>query len=92
MANAKFKPLSFSTTMRNPNRISGFMSCILPFEGEVLTNDVIAKIIKNIIRKKLYKPNIIKSNKCLHEIYKENEETFTDEQLDLYICKQYARS
>lgn len=69
--------------MRNPNRISGFMSCILPFEGEVLTNDVIAKIIKNIIRKKLYKPNIIKSNKYLHEIYKENEETFTDEQLSV---------
>lgn len=56
MANAKFKPLSFSTTMRNPNRISGFMSCILPFEGEVLTNDVIAKIIKNIIRKNFTSP------------------------------------
>ena len=88
MANAKFKPLSFSTTMRNPNRISGFMSCILPFEGEVLTNNVIAKIIKNIIREKLYKPNIIKGNKCLNEIFNGNERTFTDEQLD-YI---YANS
>lgn len=28
----EYKPLSFSTTMRNPARIVDFLKCILPFE------------------------------------------------------------
>lgn len=37
---AEYKPLSFSTTMRNPTRIAGFLNCILPFEGKILTNEI----------------------------------------------------
>lgn len=33
----EYKPLSFSTTMRNPARIADFLNCILPFEGQILT-------------------------------------------------------
>ena len=54
MARAKSKPLSFSTTMRNPNRIAGFLSQIVEFEGQVLTSEVIYKIIHNVIKNKLY--------------------------------------
>ena len=48
------KPLSFSTTMRNPERISAFLQCIEPFEGKILTNSLIEEIVKKIIKNKLY--------------------------------------
>lgn len=53
--NAERKPLSFSTTMRNPDRIAGFLNCLLPYENMILTSEVIHKIIKNILVNKLYK-------------------------------------
>lgn len=52
--NAVRKPLSFSTTMRNPERIAGFLKCILPYEGQVLNNDVIHEVAVNLITNKLY--------------------------------------
>lgn len=52
--NAVRKPLSFSTTMRNPERIAGFLKCILPYEGQVLNNDVIHEVAINLIRDKYY--------------------------------------
>ena len=51
---AERKPLSFSTTMRNPERIAGFLNCVLPFEGQFLTNDIINEIIIKVISEKLY--------------------------------------
>lgn len=52
--NSERKPLSFSTTMRNPSRIAGFLNCIIPFEGQVLTNEIIYEVVVNLISKKLY--------------------------------------
>lgn len=43
MRKTERKPLSFSTTMRNPDRIAGFIECLLPFENQTLTSDVICK-------------------------------------------------
>ena len=54
MAKAKSKPLSFSTTMRNPNRIAGFLSQIVEFEGQILTSEIIYKVVHNVIKNKLY--------------------------------------
>ena len=51
---AEYKPLSFSTTMRNPERIASFLNCILPFEGNILNNDVIYEVAINLIQNKLY--------------------------------------
>lgn len=55
----EFKPLSFSTTMRNPARIVAFLNCILPYEGQILTNAIIDQVAIELIRKKLYVPNIV---------------------------------
>lgn len=52
--NAVRKPLSFSTTMRNPERIAGFLKCILPYEGQILNNDVIHEVAINLIKDKYY--------------------------------------
>ncbi len=55
----EYKPLSFSTTMRNPARIAAFLNCILPYEGQILTNELIDQVAINLIRKKLYVPLIV---------------------------------
>lgn len=72
----EFKPLSFSTTMRNPERIADFLNCIKPYDSFVLTNDLIDKICVDLISKKLYKPTIINSTEKYKKIY--DSEDFLD--------------
>lgn len=76
------KPLSFSTTIRNPERIVGFLNCIKSFEGEILTNSLIEKITKKIIKNKLYCTRYQKSKKELIKILVSDEKEYTDSQLD----------
>ena len=54
------KPLSFSTTMRNPERIALFIENLKEFEGKILTKEVIMKIVEKLIKNKLYAPLYIK--------------------------------
>lgn len=77
MAEAKRKPLSFNTTLRNPERIAGFLSVINQYEGQILTNDLIEKICCDVLIKKLYATNAIKANHTWKTIYESNEEIFT---------------
>lgn len=58
---AKFKPLYFSTTLRNPERMRGFLQVLKPFDGQVLTDELTVKIEKELIRRGLYRPNIVSS-------------------------------
>ena len=44
--NAERKPLSFSTTMRNPERIGAHLSVLTPYEGKILNNEIIIKCSK----------------------------------------------
>jgi hypothetical protein len=82
MANAKSKPLSFSTTMRNPNRIAGFLSQIVEFEGQILTSEIIYKVIHNVIKNKLYYTLYEFSIPEYKNIYFSEELEFSDEQVD----------
>lgn len=70
----EYKPLSFSTTMRNPARIAAFLNCILPYEGQILTNSVIDQVAINLIRKKLYVPVIVNKNSAWKSILLSDEE------------------
>lgn len=74
---AEYKPLSFSTTMRNPARIADFLKCILPYEGQTLTNEIIMSVASPLIKKKLYKPMYIGHNPRLKSVLNEERE-FTD--------------
>lgn len=75
------KPLSFSTTMRNPERMPFFVQSIMEYEGEVLTNDVIKKIIIEWIIEKLIRPDtVIRSYPDLKDIFYSKEVTFSYEQ------------
>ena len=54
------KPLSFSTTMRNPERIAHFLEVISVHEGKILTNELIDEVVATLIQKKLYIPMVVK--------------------------------
>ena len=81
----EYKPLSFSTTMRNPARIADFLNCILPFEGQILTEQIIHEVAVKLISKKLYKPTFIGTDPRLKAIYN-SEDDFTVEDTE-YIIK-----
>lgn len=81
MSKAKIKPLSFSTTMRNPDRIAGFLNQIVEFENEILTTEVIYKIIHNVIKNKLYYTMYEIRHPEYKNIYLSDELEFTDEQV-----------
>ena len=53
---AEYKPLLFTTTMRNPERLKSFLSIFNEYDGEILTNDIIDKVAKKLIQKGLYQP------------------------------------
>lgn len=76
MAKSKRKPLSFNTTLRNPERIAGFLSVLSKYENKILTDEVIKDICCEIISKKLYKPTAISKNEEWKNIYQSEELTF----------------
>ena len=77
MAVRKRKPLSFSTTLRNPERIASFLDVLSMYEGQTLTNQVIENICCQVMIKKLYKPIGLRTNPELSMIYESDEKTFT---------------
>ena len=77
---AEYKPLSFSTTMRNPSRIAEFLTCILPYEGQILTNDIIHIIAATLIKRKLYQPVYINRTPRLKAVLNE-ERDFTEQEV-----------
>lgn len=78
---AERKPLSFSTTMRNPNRIVSFLNCLLPYENQILTHEVIMKVIANAIKEKLYTPVIVNKTPDLSEIYRSEDKKYSEIQV-----------
>ena len=85
MAESKAKPLSFSTTIRNPERIPNFLRCILPYEGQILTSDVIHEVIKNVIREKEYTPMYVTRTPDLKAILMNPDSKYSDAQLEVII-------
>ncbi len=53
---SEYKPLLFTTTMRNPERLKDFLSILSKYDLKVLTNDVIEKIAKRLVQTGLYQP------------------------------------
>lgn len=56
MRNFSYKPLLFTTTMRNPLRMGMFLNVLLQHDGEILNSDLAEKICGEIIQKGLYCP------------------------------------
>ena len=81
----EYKPLLFTTTVRNPERIKDFIKVIANYNNKVLTNEVIMKIVKDMIAGKYYYTMYEKSNAELNAIYSDADATFTNEQLEIII-------
>lgn len=53
---ARYKPLLFTTTLRNPERLKWFLAVLKDYNGQVLTDELAKKIAGEIIKIGLYKP------------------------------------
>ena len=83
---AERKPLSFSTTMRNPNRIVSFLNCLLPYENQILTHDVLMKVVHNAIKEKLYTPVVVNRTPDLVYILRNEDEKYSDKLYLIIVC------
>lgn len=52
----QYKPLLFTTTMRNPERIKFFLHVLLQFEDQILDDNVATKIMGACIKVGIYRP------------------------------------
>lgn len=56
MKRAEFKPLLYTTTMRNPQRIKFFLKILLQFNNQILDDNLAVSIMKEVIKYGLYHP------------------------------------
>ena len=81
---SEYKPLLFTTTMRNPERLKNFLTVLAEYDCEILTNEIIDKVAKSLIQKGLYQPMKVSSavkDKWKNEIElneTETEKVFSD--------------
>ena len=79
-----YKPLTFTTTLRNPERAKYFLKVIEKFEEKKLTNELAIEIVVNCIKEKIYR-----ADKSYNEIprlkkkYTSNEKLSLDEAWEL---------
>ena len=53
---AKYKPLLWTTTLRNPERLKNFLSILKKYDGKILNNKLAEKVSKEMISSGLYRP------------------------------------
>ena len=51
-----YKPLLFTTTVRNPKRVKGLLYILSKFNNKILTNELTEKVIGELIRFGIYRP------------------------------------
>jgi len=68
MAQPEYKPLLYTTTMRNPERLKYMLYILAKFKGQVLDDDLATKIVGETIRYGLYRP--MKQNDSIKEKWK----------------------
>lgn len=56
MKKLQFKPLLYTTTMRNPERMKQLLYVLTKFDGQLLTNDLATAIVGELIRYGIYRP------------------------------------
>ncbi|MGK0555005.1 AlwI family type II restriction endonuclease [Macrococcus capreoli] len=87
--NSVRKPLSFSTTIRNPERIVFFVESIKEFNGQILTNELIKKVVKKWIKLRMIRPDsVLKENSELKSIYYDTSKIFDENQLEFIYNRQ----
>ena len=59
----------------------------MPFEGKILTSDIIHEVVKNVIREKEYTPYIVSRTQSLKLVLQSEDFTYSDDQLEFIIEK-----
>ncbi|MCR4321696.1 MAG: AlwI family type II restriction endonuclease [Candidatus Brocadiaceae bacterium] len=75
---SKYKPLLFTTTLRNPERLKWFLGVLKNYDGQLLTNELAEGVAGELIRIGLYKP--IKLTDAVKERFK-TKELLTDKEV-----------
>ncbi|MDR1883612.1 MAG: AlwI family type II restriction endonuclease [Prevotella sp.] len=65
MRASEYKPLLFTTTVRNPQRLKALLHIFAKFDGQLLTDDLATQIVCELIRYGLYRPT--KQNKTIKD-------------------------
>lgn len=71
--------------MRNPNRIVKFLDCLIPFENQILTSEIVMEVVGSVIREKLYTPMIVNRTPILKHTYKNDDEKYTENQIQFIV-------
>ena len=56
MAKSEYKPLLFTTTVRNPQRLKALLWVFKKFNGLILTDALATQIVREVIKYGLYRP------------------------------------
>ncbi|MDR1323462.1 MAG: AlwI family type II restriction endonuclease [Candidatus Margulisbacteria bacterium] len=59
---AEYKPLLFTTTLRNPERLKDFLRILFQYDGKILTDKIIDVVARTLIQKGLYQPTKVVSS------------------------------
>lgn len=86
MRKNEYKPLLFTTTIRNPERMKQFMSIIVRYNGKILTNELIDEIVFDIVSAKLYIPYYVRKTADLLEKL-QNDIPYTKNEIKTIIEK-----
>ena len=60
--NAEYKPLLYTTTVRNPERIKYNLFVLKKFENQILTNELATSVVGELIKYGLYRPMKVSAN------------------------------
>jgi hypothetical protein len=85
LRSSNYKPLLFTTTLRNPERLKYFIKILSHYENKKLTNELAIKIIQNCIKEKIYRPDkSFRKHPELKKIYN-SDKSFTDKQAKILV-------
>ncbi len=80
---SNYKPLLFTTTMRNPERLKDFLTIFSKYDSEILTIEIIEQVTKELIQKGLYQPTRV--SQIVKNKWKHDEELSEHETAQIFI-------
>jgi len=77
MAKKEYKPLLLTTTVRNPQRYKLLLKVLCEYNGKILNNDIIDRVVFDLISQKLYIPMYVRSIESLKNQLADEDTPFT---------------
>jgi hypothetical protein len=74
----EYKPLLLTTTVRNPQRYKLLLKTLFVYNGKILTNDIIDKVVFDLVSHKLYVPMYAKQSSHLKNQLSDDNKDFSE--------------